>query len=80
MATGPPSGITYQKAHIGDDKRIGISVSDAICYGLALVSVLLRVYSRHLAQTKHKADDWWIYCALVSHLRSQPVVMLGSDC
>ena len=80
MATVPPSSIAYQKAHLGDDKRIGISVSDATCYGLALVSELLRVYSRHVAQTKHKADDWWIFGALVSHLRSQPVVTLGSNC
>ncbi|KAF6235596.1 hypothetical protein HO173_006279 [Letharia columbiana] len=64
MATLSPSEIAFQRSHIGDDRRTGITVSNVICYTLAVVAVLLRVFSRRLAQVEHRADDWWIWGAL----------------
>lgn len=65
MPTLSPAQIAYQKEHIGDDRRIGIAVSNAVCYGLAFFAVVLRIYSRRLARIPFGADDWWIWGAFV---------------
>ena len=74
MATLSPSEIAYQKAHVHDDKRWGITVSDVVCIVVAAVAVLLRFISRRLAGAEHRGDDWWIWTALVRTSQSSTVV------
>ena len=74
MPSLSPSQIAYQEEHIGDDRRIGIAVTDGICYGLAFFAVVLRVYCRCLARIKFGPDDWWIWAALVCRLR--PILII----
>ena len=49
MAAPSAADIEYQKAHINDDRRIGIAVSNVVCLGVAVVAVILRYVSRLLA-------------------------------
>ena len=64
MAVISSSDVAYQ----GDDRRSGIIVSNVICYVLSVVAVSLRVFSRSLAKVENRADDWWIWGALVCHI------------
>ena len=54
-------------ARQGDDRRSGIVISNVICYVLSVAAVLMRVASRSLAKVENRADDWWIWGALVGH-------------
>ena len=74
MALPSPSEITYQKAHMQDDRRIGIIISNVVCFVLATAAVILRFISRRLAGTKHGWDDWWMLAALVKNSQNSTVI------
>jgi len=57
--------IEYQKAHIQQNRQLGIAVSNGICLGLAFIAVLLRITARRLAHTRIGVDDWWAWISLV---------------
>lgn len=65
MAAPSAADIEYQKAHINDDRRIGIAVSNGVCLGVAVIAVTLRYVSRRLTKSKNLADDWWAWIGLV---------------
>lgn len=57
--------IAYEKAHMKDDRRVGIAVSNGICLGIGIVAVLLRIFSRRLSKSGQGIDDWLTWAALV---------------
>jgi hypothetical protein len=61
------AAIAYQKEHADDDRLPAVVVAIAVCYTTAVISVGLRILSRHLVKAKLQADDWLILIALVSH-------------
>ena len=68
MAAPSPSEIAYEEAHIGDSRQLGIAISNGVCYGVAVVAVLLRLVSRRLSQAGNRVDDWWAWIGLVGLL------------
>lgn len=65
MASLSEAEIEYEKAHIKQNRQLGIGVSNGICLGLAFIAVLLRITARHLARTRVGVDDWWAWISLV---------------
>jgi hypothetical protein len=65
MSLPTPAQIAYQKAHIQDDKRVGIAVSNGICLGVGIAAVLLRYLSRRFSRSEQGMDDWLTWAALV---------------
>lgn len=65
MSLPTTAQIAYQKAHIKDDRRVGIAVSNGICLGVGIVAVLLRNFSRRLSRSGQGIDDSLTWAALV---------------
>ena len=68
-----PSEIKYESVHIHDSRASNIVISSAICIGLAITAVLLRLLARRLSKAKILADDYMMVFALVS--RQQAVFL-----
>ncbi len=65
MPTPSAAAIAYQEAHLGDDRRATVIAPNVVFIIAAIVAVVLRFESRHIARTALKADDWWILGGLV---------------
>ena len=66
MASMPtPAEILYQEKHISDTKVPDIIATNAICFPIACIAVLLRFISRRRSKIEYEADDWLIVAGLV---------------
>ena len=63
MARPTAMDMTYQSAHIGDDRRRDVVVSHAICITLAVIAVVLRFVSRRIGKVKVGWDDYVLLAA-----------------
>lgn len=66
MATLTPTQIASLQAADHDDKRSVYMAGNAICLAFAVISVVLRFWSRRIARTHIGPDDWLILAATVS--------------
>ena len=65
MATPTPAELMYMEKHITDDRRPDVIVANAMCLGIALIAVVLRIWSRRLAKVQFGLDDYSVVLALV---------------
>ena len=68
-----PAEIEYEVAHIHDNRGPDIVISSAVCIGLAIAAVCLRLAGRRLSRAAILADDYMMVFALVS--QSSPFEM-----
>ena len=68
MADSQESAYAYQKAHLGDNRKLEIIAPTAVFLAVAYTAVFLRYQSRRVAQLKLGADDWCIGVGLVRYL------------
>lgn len=68
MATIPTyAEIMDQEMHISDDMVPNIIATNAVCFTISCVAVILRFVSRRLTKIKYEADDWLILAGLVRY-------------
>lgn len=82
MLHSPPTAtqIQYMEAHIKDNLKPAIIISNTICLTAAYIGVTMRFISRFLIQAGFKADDWLILAALVNQLGPGPPSWLLTSC
>ena len=66
MATMPtPAELMDQELHINDTMVPNIIATNAICFTIACIAVVLRFQARRMARVRYAADDWLIVVGLV---------------
>ena len=60
----------YQYDHINETRVPALDIATYICLPAAFIAVICRILSRRIAEVPLKADDWWIFVGLVSHLHT----------
>ena len=60
--------ISYQRAHINDNKTTQLVVANVIAISAATIAVVLRLVSRRLNKASFQADDFMIVVGLVSSI------------
>lgn len=76
MATLTPEQIAALQANDHDDKRGVYMAGNSICLAFAVISVVLRFWSRRIARTQIGADDWLIIAATVCSNDGRCLTML----
>ena len=73
MATMPtPAEIMEQEMHVSDTMVPSIIASNAICFAIACIAVVLRFLARRMSKTKYEADDWLVLVGLVRRVPLLP--------
>lgn len=75
--TATATEMVYQKAHAGDDRRLDVVVSHAICITLAIIAVVLRFISRRIGTVKVGWNDHMILVGSVFALGQVVAGLLG---
>ena len=60
-----PGEISYEKAHITDDRTGQVTAANVVCCIVAILAVALRFLSRKYANAHLGADDWLLVASLV---------------
>ncbi|MCJ1451660.1 hypothetical protein MMC28_002000 [Mycoblastus sanguinarius] len=61
MASIPtPAEVMDQERHISDNLVPNIIATNAVCFTIACIAVILRFEARRLSRVKYEADDWLI--------------------
>ncbi|MCJ1327868.1 hypothetical protein MMC10_004543 [Thelotrema lepadinum] len=63
-----PGEISYEKAHITDDRTGQVTAANVVCCIVAILAVALRFLSRKYANAHLGADDWLLVASLVLYL------------
>ena len=74
-----PEEIAYELDHRADNRQPDLIVVQAVCVPLALIAVVLRIWSRRIVKAPILSDDILIIAGMVcTHYTLHPIQLTGS--